>query len=518
MTSSHSIPLPESTCAYDRYDPITLQPLNDETYVRLQELGWSASDFSGQSVLDIGCNSGLLTMHALRLGASKVNACDVQQPFVDFVAGVVQAKQLPVTVNRLAFDQLAPAENGADIVLFMEVLHWAVSQGLELRDVIRRLAQLTGKILYIEFPWSVAEPSIQKQTRLTAETYSADAVLDELTRYFKSVRVVRFMRYFGFDSRSQRVLLEARGKRPEASILEQLPDAYSLDVALSRGRNESYLLTTSGGPLVAKLLAPENRIARLPKALCTRLFDELNEGHPKTIVAPVKQKDSYLLPADKDRSWMLFPFIGPLPSAGKVQAFPIDFDRLLELFVNVRRDLRVLSPALVTNLKEQAFFTPWRAVILKEAMWAAADGALQSIQEDAIELVTEATEASDENLDALCHGDLQTGNFVFDRSQKAMVVDLDNLGLGTIYSDGLLGFIWRGAGRETLAQFCQEQQKEEHRAVIRFDVAFAVANGLAWYSTVRMTNPAALKSDQVKRLHKGLQEALDFARSCAISS
>jgi SAM-dependent methyltransferase len=516
MSASHSLPLPQSTCAYDRYDPITLQPLNDETYVRLQELGWCASDFSGQSVLDIGCNSGLLTMHSLRLGASKVNACDVQQPFVDFVASVVQAKQLPVTVNRLAFDKLTPAENGGDIVLFMEVLHWAVSQGMELRDVVRRLAQLTGKILYIEFPWSVAEPSIQKQTKLTAETYSADAVLDELTRYFKSVRVVRFMRYFGFDSRSQRVLLEAREKRPEASILEQLPEAYSLDVALSRGRNESYLLTSPGGALVAKLLAPENRLARLPETLCNRLFDELNEGRPKTIVAPEKRKDSYLLAAAEGRSWMLFPFVGPLPSAGKARTFPIDFDRLLELFINVRRDLRGVSPALLTSLREQAFFTPWRAVISTDAMWAAAEGALQPIKEAALDLLAEATGSSDENLDALCHGDLQTGNFVFDRSNQAMVIDLDNLGLGTIYSDGLLGFIWRGAAEETLAKFCEQLQKEEKRAVARFDVAFAVANGLAWYSTVRAANPAALKSDQVERLHKGLEAALDFARSCAM--
>ena len=62
---------------------------------------------------------------------------------------------LPVTVSRISFDKLLPASRKADIVLFMELLHWVVSQGLELRKVIRRLAQLAEQILYVEFPWSL---------------------------------------------------------------------------------------------------------------------------------------------------------------------------------------------------------------------------------------------------------------------------------------------------------------------------------------------------------------------------
>ena len=202
-------------------------------------------------------------MYALRLGAVKVDACDVQPAFVEFVSSVVQARGLPVTVSGTSFDKLCPGERKANIVLFMELLHRVVSQGLELRKVIHRLAELTEQILYMEFPWSVTEPSMQKQTKLTEETYSADAVLDELTRYFTNVRIVRFMRYMGFESRSQRVLIEARGKRPEACILAQLPGAYSLDVALSRGCNESYLLTSARGPLVAKLPAPESPLLKI---------------------------------------------------------------------------------------------------------------------------------------------------------------------------------------------------------------------------------------------------------------
>ena len=45
MSSENDQTLPPSTCAYERYDPATLLPLNEETYVRLQELGWSSKDF-----------------------------------------------------------------------------------------------------------------------------------------------------------------------------------------------------------------------------------------------------------------------------------------------------------------------------------------------------------------------------------------------------------------------------------------------------------------------------------------
>src|SRR4030095_5482531 len=115
MKIESQLELPEKACAYERYDLKTLEPLNGETYIRLQELGWSAQDFTGRTVLDIGCNSGLLTMYALRLGAAKVDACDVQPAFVEFVSGVVQAQGLPVTVSGINFNNLCPAERKADI-------------------------------------------------------------------------------------------------------------------------------------------------------------------------------------------------------------------------------------------------------------------------------------------------------------------------------------------------------------------------------------------------------------------
>jgi SAM-dependent methyltransferase len=502
--------LPQNTCAYERYNPNTLEPENKETYVRLQELGWAAQDFGGRSVLDIGCNSGLLTIHALGLGAATVHATDVQPLLVEFVSSVVLARRLPVKVEQIAFDKLEPSKHKADIVLFMEVLHWAVAQGMDLRSVIQRLAGLTEHLLYIEFPWSVKEPSIQKQTKLTEETYSADAALDELTRHFSDVRIVRFMRYFGFESPSKRILIEARGKRSETSILTQLPGTYSLDVALSHGRNESYLLASVDGPLVAKLLAPESPMTLLPVDLCNQMFEEMNSCRPRTLVAPRKCQDKYLLPAPAGRYWMLFPFVGRLPSAGKAKRYPTDFDSLIDLFIKVRRDLRPFSPKLRTTLREHRLFVNV-GPILSASVWRTDSSQLHEFSNEMETSLADLVTLDPEKFDALCHGDLQTGNVILDENEQPKVIDLDNLCVGTIYSDGLTGLIWRGATAETLGSFCENLGREETRSVARYDVHLAIANGVAWFSSAIRSKPNPVVDQQIALLWAGLRQAIQFA-------
>ncbi len=513
MKAQANLQLPENTCAYERYDPNTLDPINGETFVRLQELGWRSEDFSGKTVLDIGCNSGLLTMYAVRLGAARVHACDVQPLLVQFVAQVVENRKLPVKVTKTAFNDLRPDQDKADIVLFMEVLHWAVSQGVELRRVIQQLAELTGEVLYIEFPWSVKEPSIQKQTKLTEERYSAEAVLDELTRHFSDVRVVRFMRYFGFESQSVRVLIEARGKRRETEVLLRLPKVYSLDVALSRGRNESYLLASARGPMVAKLLAPECNLARIPESLCDRMFDEISANRPSTLVMPEKIQGSYLLTSAAGRRWMVFPFVGRFPSAGKTRPASSDIERLIDLFVDVRRDLRRVSADLLDALRRHGVFVSVGALASSDAQWSTNPGELEPIRDSLLEAIREIQNLDSGLFDGLCHGDLQTGNFVLDESERVRVVDLDSICIGPIYSDGLLGLIWRGGSETVLGTFCEKLREEETRPVSRVDVIFAIARGLLWFSAVRSNNTNSVIQEQIARLLKGLTHAIAFSSS-----
>ncbi|HTG44095.1 MAG TPA: class I SAM-dependent methyltransferase [Verrucomicrobiae bacterium] len=508
MSSENDQTLPPSTCAYERYDPATLLPLNEETYVRLQELGWSSKDFQDQTVLDIGCNSGLLTMHALQLGARSVEACDVQQPFLDFVAAIVAAKGLPVTVNRIAFDQLTPSTPKVDVVLFMEVLHWAVAQGMDLRDVISRLSNLTGKLLYLEFPWSVSEPSIQNQTKLTADTYSADAVLDELMRHFQQVRVVRFMRYFGFESGSQRVLVEARSKRPEAGLLAQLPGVYSLDWNLSLPQRNAYLLSSSRGPLVAKSLGPHRPLTRLPTELRNEMFDAISSRKPKTLVAPIKYDEHYLLQGDDDRSWMVFPFIGPLPLGTSRRDNNFSFEHLVDLLLDVRRDLRDLSANLLERLYAQGMLIDFSASAV-ETNWRIYMSQSSTLPAGVEKGFHDLSGRNAKDFDAVCHGDLRAENFILTKNDRPRAVGLENICMGTIYSDGLSGLIRAGAPVGILSSFCDKLAQEESRQVAPFDICLALANVMADFP-VRQTG-AEEGRDDAARWQRGLDEGIKFS-------
>ncbi len=508
MAEENLLQLPGNTCAYEQYDPRTLEPLNDQTQLRLQELGWSREDFAGRTVLDVGCNSGLLTLHALRLGAKRVIACDVQDPFIAFFSAVVASRNLPVEVRRTGLLDLQANDSAADVVLFMEVLHWAVAQGSDLRDVIRRIAALSRDLLYIEFPWSVDEPSIQNQTKLTSEKYSAEAALDELTRYFSDVQVVRFMHYFGFRSGSKRVLVKARGKRPEAELLAQIRDAYSLDASLSRGTNQSYLISTPDGPLVAKSLAPGAALGRLPQELCTALFDAIRSATPSTVLMPEKINGSYILPSTAKSRWMVFPFVGRLPVAGAAAPPPNELSALIRLFVAVRRDFRPVPEQLIAALRRHGAYPPLEGLASPDAPWAADPQELHDNRDALRQALGLLPDPPTDAYDALCHGDLQTGNFVTDEAGGTKVVDLDNLCVGPLYSDGLIGLIWRGADEATLQLFCDTLRAEETRGAMRIDVAHAIATGIAWFSAVRPKRSDGVIRQQITRLVSGLEAAL----------
>ena len=313
----------------------------------------------------------------------------------------------------------------------------------------------------------------------------------------------------------QRVLIEARGKRPEASILAQLPGTYSLDVALSHGRNESYLLTSAQGPLVVKLLAPESPLLRIPEPLCNRLFDEIRRNQPKTILPPEKYNDSYLLRLPGGKPWMVFPFVGRFPPTGEPKSPSTDLDQLIDLFIKVRRDLRNVSPDLLKRLREHRFFTDVSSIALPSSAWAIDPGELAEIKGDVLEALSELANIKLEMFDGLCHGDLHTDNFVLDETDEPRVVDLDNFCVGPIYSDGLMGLIRRGAPKETLAAFCKELGIEESRPTMRDDVTLAIAKGIAWFCAARRTNWYPVMQDQVRCLQTGLMEAIKFKGAVA---
>lgn len=495
--------MPANTCKYDQYDLNTLEPLNSHTYVRLDELGWTEAEFRGKTVLDIGANSGLLTLHSLRLGASTVHACEIQAPLAAFVEQVAEQHQLSVTVSKTPFIQLTREEHAADVVLFMEVLHWVVSKGMPLREAITRLAQLTQELLYLEFPWSVEEPSIRLKTSLTEETYSTDAVLDELTKYFTDVRVVRFMHYLGYGAASKRILVRAQGKRPEADLLAALSDTYSLDRSLAR-TNESYLLTSPRGQLVGKVLGIESRLSTIPADVRMAIFSALQEADCTTIVGPELIGDDFLLTAPDGRNFMLLPFITPPRTTAQPSGLSVH--ELIAVFANVRSDFRktrapireMLAANLGINVDGVRKPTAaWRRYAKTRLPVAWLD-----------ELLSYAVEPG--LLDSLNHRDLQTGNMIFDSDRAVRVVDMDNIGVGTIYSDGLLGLMWRGGSASDLADLCGLIGTDESRVVEVGDLVVAMANGLEWYASIsKMPSGSSLKRT-TDRFVEGVHSAMEF--------
>src|SRR5260370_11720728 len=87
--------------------------------------------------------------------------------------------RLNIKLTRGTLKDLDPEVDAADIVLFMEVLHWAVAQGMSIPAVIRRLWGLTRRALYIEFPWSIDEPSIPPHTQPPPPNYSAHPIFPQ---------------------------------------------------------------------------------------------------------------------------------------------------------------------------------------------------------------------------------------------------------------------------------------------------------------------------------------------------
>jgi SAM-dependent methyltransferase len=205
--------LPDISCAYENYDPNTLKPVNSSTFTRLMELGWTKEEFEGKSVLDIGGNSGILSLYAHNLGAKKIRYVDVQVPLVEFFQSVVSKHELPIDIERKGFLDLNPETDSKDIVLLMEVLHWLVDQGGTVPDSLEKLAALTNDTLYLETPWDAKEPSIAAKGIVFEEHYNIEMIIRELQSHFETVEMVRFMSYFGEMANSKRILIKATGKR-----------------------------------------------------------------------------------------------------------------------------------------------------------------------------------------------------------------------------------------------------------------------------------------------------------------
>ncbi len=482
-----------NVCAYERYDPETLEPHNNETRIRLAELNWSRADFEGKTVLDVGAGGGFLSLQAHRLGATSVHACDVQGVLVSFFRNVVDAKQLPITVSKASLADLRSPRDQADVVLFMQVLHWAVAQGMRLEAVIDQLARLTRECLFIEFPWSVDEPSIMAQTKLTDKDYAPDRVLDLLSRHFQDVKIVRFMHYFGFRSQRKRVLVRATRKRIESAALMALPEARPLDVSLPNARHRNRVLYSPAGYFFLKQLAPESRLRRIDSAVVTALFDDLHQRNASTLVLPVRLGDAYVVANGHGAAFMVFPLIGGLADQPTVSRRTLPLDRLLGFLNALRGELSSVALPHLDAFRDPNAISSLTSIAKDPEFWRLPPCA--GVWKARIEGLLEVLGASEgSELDRLQHGDVQTGNLLEGQDGRLMLVDLDSLYLGTPYADGLTALVWYGADAPAFMRHAETCASAGEREIRPLDLALSAIRSLNWLLTVtkgKMLDPGS---------------------------
>jgi tRNA (mo5U34)-methyltransferase len=82
-----------------------------------------ASDLSGASVLDIGCNAGFYSMEMKRRGAARVLGLDDEEQYLTQARFAAEVSGLDIEFRRMSVYDVAALRETFDIVLFLGVLY-----------------------------------------------------------------------------------------------------------------------------------------------------------------------------------------------------------------------------------------------------------------------------------------------------------------------------------------------------------------------------------------------------------
>lgn len=502
--------VPKGSCRYEMYDLETLIPSNDSTRIRLIECNWDRAVFDGKTVLDIGCNSGALSVFAARNGASSVLAVDVQPALLDFVDQVQKRHDLKITTKRSTLASLNPQDDIADVVLCMEVLHWVVHQGGDIPTAISQLAALTKETLYVETPWDVSEPSIADRPEYPFDKYNIETIIRELSRHFAIVQIEKFMTYFGKMENSKRVLIKAQHRRTSSLGARHIQDANLVGISLGRGVNESQLVTSRGGPKVLKTI-PENSVfVSLTNERINELCGFLSLRSTETfIVAPEKLGDNFVQKEVDGKTYMLFPFVGELDDYFPSRRTPKAAKEPLAAAARVSRHFASAPLGLVEAIRGVSKKLPYfdiTKIADKYYTQFSREGLIKIIEESA-EIIKNYDQKDEISL---IHFDLQLGNFVRGAGGRDYVVDLDLIRSGPLYSDLFSCAIYTGATAATLETHYHSIAEEIPRKAMRLDIAFAITSSLLWLHG-RTTSGKTYEDHQFATFINGMKGLNSFA-------
>lgn len=132
----------------DRREVATQQLRVDHVFQSLTGIfGGADQPLNGLRVLDIGCNEGLFSFAAKRLGASSVLGIEPRQDKVDQARFIGSALGVGgVEFRRMSIMDLSPELGFFDVVLLVGVLYH-LDQPLE---ALRRVRKVTKKVLVVE--------------------------------------------------------------------------------------------------------------------------------------------------------------------------------------------------------------------------------------------------------------------------------------------------------------------------------------------------------------------------------
>lgn len=195
-----------AACTYQGYDPKSLVPIGDESRARIEDLNQIKNYLAGRRVLDIGTNSGLVAISAIKWGALHVTAVDVNEDLITALQAVAREHNLPIAASVCAFNNLDADTYCSDIVICLEVVHWLVHQGNSPESIVAKLDDLTGSTLFLETPWDKTEKSIQARMNTHLDGYSLPKFFELFIARGFRIEVLAFATYF--NDQSRRVLLK----------------------------------------------------------------------------------------------------------------------------------------------------------------------------------------------------------------------------------------------------------------------------------------------------------------------
>jgi len=180
-------------CSYQDFDPVSLAARSAETERRLADLDAVIGLVAGKTVLDIGCNGGLVAALALRSGALSVVATDVNPDFVDATRDVLRHHAGTWEARVVAAGDLRRSDR-AQVTFFLEVYHWLIHQGMDPEHVADILDDVTAECIVIEAPWDSRDPSVANS--LKGMHYSLPELLRALGQRGFAIRLTGFATYF----------------------------------------------------------------------------------------------------------------------------------------------------------------------------------------------------------------------------------------------------------------------------------------------------------------------------------